>query len=175
MNSPSCGDDPPDWSPVSRVWLLCLFGSSVVIVWLHLLTQEKWVPLLDHANLALHEAGHPLVALFSDRLSVYGGTLLQLLFPALFVRHFYRERQSAGRAFCEIWLGENFLNVARYMKDARAQVLPLIGGGDHDWTEVFSRWGLLNHDLVVGSLFQMVGLSVICFALLHAWRRSCSE
>lgn len=175
MNSYDFEENVPDWSPVSRAWLLCLFGSSAGLVWLHLFTQEKWVPLLDHANLALHEAGHPLVAFFSDRLSVYGGTLFQLLFPALFVRHFYRERQSAGWALCVIWLGENFLNVARYMKDARAQVLPLVGGGDHDWTEIFSRWGLLNRDLIIGSLFQLIGLSVICFALFQTWRYTRSE
>jgi hypothetical protein len=41
-----------------------------------------WIPILDSANLAFHEAGHPLFGLLSARLSVYGGTLMQLLIPA---------------------------------------------------------------------------------------------
>ena len=41
-----------------------------------------WVPILDSANLAFHEAGHPIFGLFSSRLMVYGGTLMQLLLPA---------------------------------------------------------------------------------------------
>lgn len=39
-----------------------------------------------------------------------------------------------GLAMAWVWLGENLLNIARYLGDARAQVLPLVGGGEHDWT-----------------------------------------
>ena len=48
-------------------------------------TGDRFVPIVDHANLAFHEAGHLLVGLVSDRLSVYGGTFGQLVFPLAFV------------------------------------------------------------------------------------------
>ena len=51
-----------------------------------------------------------------------------------------------GIAASLVWLGENLFNVARYMADARAQELPLVGNGDHDWTEIFSRWNVLPLD-----------------------------
>ena len=134
-------------------------------------SAQGWVPLLDDANLALHEAGHPLVGLFSNRLMVYGGTLFQLLFPALTIVHFRREQDAVGAAAGTIWLGENLLNIARYMADARAQVLPLVGGGEHDWTEIFTRWGLLAKDIKIAGLCRGIGGMVISAALYWLWRR----
>jgi len=82
------------------------------------------VPILDSANLAIHEAGHPIVGLLGGRLMVYGGTLFQLLFPALVAFHFLRRGGAVGLAFGLVWLGENLLNVMRYMADARAHLQP---------------------------------------------------
>lgn len=134
-----------------------------------------WVPLLDSANLAFHEAGHPLVGLFSERLTVYGGTLFQLLFPLLAAVHFRRRRQAAGFALAIVWLGENLHNVARYMADARAQELPLVGNGDHDWTEIFSRWHVLHLDTRIAGITHLLGWILMAgavFWLFRAHRRS---
>lgn len=130
-----------------------------------------WVPLLDSANLAFHEAGHPIVGLLSNRLAVYGGTIFQLAFPVAAAWDFRRRGHAAGFAACGVWLGENLLNVARYMADARAQALPLVGGGDHDWTEIFSRWGLLAADTRVAGLTRVVAVAVMAFAILWLHRR----
>ena len=130
-----------DWQPVPHFAAMALTALSAWFIWAHFFTTEQWVFLLDHVNLALHEAGHPLVGILSGHLSVYGGTLFQILFPILFVRHFRQRRHSVGWAASWVWLGENLMNVGRYMKDARVQQLPLVGGGDHDWTEIFSRLG----------------------------------
>ncbi|MGH7208015.1 MAG: hypothetical protein ACREIL_01385, partial [Nitrospiraceae bacterium] len=43
------------------------------------------------------------------------------------------------------------------MADARAQVLPLVGGGEHDWTEIFSRWGVLNSDTAIAHAVAVAG------------------
>ena len=72
---------------------------------MHFFTTEQWLFLLDHANLAVHEAGLPLVGILSGYLSVYGGTLFQILFPLLFVRHFLRQRHSVSWAACPVGLG----------------------------------------------------------------------
>jgi hypothetical protein len=133
----------------------------------HFVSREGWVFLLDGANLALHEAGHPVVGLFSERLMVYGGTIFQLLFPALFAHHFWRRRQAPGFAAMLLWLAESLMNVGRYMKDARAQALPLVGGGEHDWTEIFGRFGVLAHDVGIGNSVRLLGL-----ALLHRQQRA---
>lgn len=161
-------DGQAEWQPVTRPAALGLVAFAAWIIWGHCFTQDHWLALLDSANLALHEAGHPLVGLFFPRLSVYGGTLFQLLFPALFMHHFHRQGQRTGWLAALMWLGESLLNVARYMKDARAQVLPLVGGGDHDWTEIFSRWGVLGSDVRIGTLTALLGLCLVAWGLWHA-------
>ena len=77
-----------------------------------------WIPLLDSANLAFHEAGHPIFGLLSARLSVYGGTLMQLLIPAACAWECYRREQRYGFYVGLLWLAENGLNIARYVADA---------------------------------------------------------
>jgi len=31
------------------------------------------------------------------------------------------------------WVAQNLWNISVYVKDARAEELPLVGGGEHDW------------------------------------------
>ena len=104
---------------------------------------------LDHANLVFHEAGHPLVGVFSSRLEPYGGTIGQLLIPLLVAVSFWRAGQARAFAAAAIWFFENWLNIGRYMADARALELPLVGGGDHDWNTIFSRWHVLHRDTAI--------------------------
>jgi hypothetical protein len=63
------------------------------------------------------------------------------------------------------------MNIGRYMADARAQVLPLVGGGEHDWTEIFSRWGVLPLDTRIGGFTRFLGLVLMAYALIWLWRR----
>lgn len=135
----------------------------------------QWVPLLDDLNLVLHEAGHPLAGLLSRRLEIYGGTAFQLLFPLLFAWQFRRHGAAAGLAFSLLWFGESLMNVARYMRDARAQLLPLVGGGVHDWTEIFSRWGVLRHDIRIGTAVQLLGLLVMAVTVAWLWLMALNE
>ncbi len=144
--------------------------AALLILWLSH-SGERWVFLLDSANLAFHEAGHPLFSLLSDTLTVYGGTLAQLMFPLLVLFSFYRQRAAFSCAFAVLWLGENLFNIAVYMADARSQVLPLAGNGEHDWTEIFSRWGVLEWDTGIAALVRLAGWLLIIGAGLWLWYR----
>lgn len=158
-----------DWKPAGQSAFWGVAGFAALLAWFQLFTDSHWVPVLDSANLALHEAGHPLVGMFIGRLTVYGGTLFQVLFPLLAAFQFRRQGHAPGWALALIWLGENLMNVGRYMADARAQVLPLVGGGEHDWTEIFSRWGVLHLDTRIGGFTRLVGLVLMIHAL--GWLR----
>ena len=146
------------------------------IVWLGavaLLSEDGWVPIVDSANLAIHEAGHPLFGLFGPTLGLYGGTLMQLVFPIAAALSFYRRREAHALAACGAWFGENLLNIGRYMADARAQMLPLAGGGEHDWWNIFTRWGVLQHDTTIAGVVRAMGaLEMAAWAawLLWIWR-----
>ena len=135
-----------------------------------LFTDDQWVPILDSANLAMHEAGHPLFGIFGSTLGLYGGTLMQLVFPLGTVIAFWRTRQAHGVAVGGVWIGENLLNIGRYMADARAQMLPLAGGGEHDWTHIFTRWGVLQHDMTIGGATRVLGSLVIAGSILWLYR-----
>jgi hypothetical protein len=145
-----------EWRPVSTAGFLGFCAIAASVAWFaH--TGQRWVPVLDSANLAFHEAGHPLFGIFSQRLMVYGGTLGQLAFPVAAAASFWLRREALSFAFSVAWLGENFWNISRYMADARARVLPLVGSGEHDWTEIFLRWGLLQSDTTVAALTRGLG------------------
>ena len=163
------------WPPLPTA---AAVGAMLFVLWLlvRASTGDRFVPVIDHANLAFHEAGHLIVGLVSAQLSVYGGTLGQLFFPVAAAWEFWRRRHSLGFALTAGWACESTLNVATYMGDARALQLPLIGGLDpqthHDWREILSRWGLLEADTTLALLTSLaawgVGLA-ICFWLMRRW------
>ena len=144
---------------------------AIVCLGFHWFSASGWVPILDNANLALHEAGHPLVGILGARATVYGGTLFQLLFPLAAAWHFRRAANLIGMAAAFVWLGENLFNIARYMADARIQELPLVGSGDHDWAEIFSRWGVLHLDGRIAGMTRGIGVLLIVGASVWLYRR----
>jgi hypothetical protein len=119
--------------------------------------DDGFLFLLDHANLVFHEAGHVIFGILGSTLGLYGGTLGQLVIPAVIGMSFRAQQETVACAVAGLWFFENFLNVARYMADARAQLLPLVGGGDHDWTNIFSRWGVLSSDTSIASVVYSAG------------------
>ncbi len=124
---------------------------------------------LDLVNLAFHEAGHLFLAFGGTTLHYLGGTLGQLLVPGGLVAYFLiRQREPFAAALCAWWLGENLVNIAVYMEDARSLALPLVGGGDHDWNELFYRFGLLGESSVrgVAAGTHLLGVAVMLLGLV---------
>lgn len=135
-------------------------------------TGDGWVPILDGANLLFHEAGHPLFGLvLGERGGVYGGTLGQLVFPLVATIAFRKRGETVSCAAAMVWGCENLWNIARYLADARAQLLPLVGGGEHDWTEILTRWGLLRQDLLIAGVVRAAGWIGMIAVLVWLWMR----
>jgi hypothetical protein len=159
------------WKPVGNGGLVAAALFALFCAWFAN-TGEGWVHVLDSANLAFHEAGHPIFGiLLGQRITVYGGTLGQLALPLAVIGSFWARRETASFAICVLWLFQNFWNIARYMADARAQVLPLVGNGEHDWTEILSRWGVLHLDTTLaGGLRLIAWLGMFATLGWLAWR-----
>ncbi len=133
--------------------------------------NDRFIFLLDHTNLAFHEAGHIIFGLFGRTLGLYGGTLGQLVFPLVALIAFWLRREAVSFALAGVWFFENYLNIAHYMADARARVLPLVGGGGHDWANIFSRWGVLSYDTRIAGFVNLMGwLGMISMWLWIFWR-----
>jgi len=139
-----------------------VFMVCVLMFWVYVLTdKDGYLVILDTFNLLVHEAGHVVFMPFGNTLSLMGGSLLQCLMPAAFCISFRRTRQPAGFAVSGIWLGENFLNVARYVADAKEMALPLLGGGIHDWNTLLSGTFLLRYCRVLGGVLVLLGWIVM--------------
>jgi hypothetical protein len=149
--------------------------ASILAAWLlpYFWLTDRFT-LLDHADLAIHEAGHVVFAPFGEFLGIAGGTLLQLIVPLVFCCYFALRRDFYAASILVFWLSQSLFNVATYMADARAQVLPLVGGEYviHDWAWMLSRLRLLRQDETLASLVRAIAallwFGALGGALLHA-------
>jgi hypothetical protein len=163
-----------EWEPVSKLKLLGFGLGTGLFLLLLICSEPGFVFVLDYANLLFHEAGHPLIGFFSSRLEPYGGTIGQLVFPCVLAVSFWRQGQPLSLAGAALWFFENWLNIARYMADARALQLPLVGGGDHDWNTIFNRWDLLQYDTRIAATVKLLAwlgmAATVGWVLWRAWQ-----
>jgi hypothetical protein len=151
---------------VGRLALLLLTGWLT----LRLLARPGSGCLLDLVNLAFHEAGHVFLTPFGRTIHFLGGTVGQLAVPALLAWYFLARRGEAyASSVCVWWLGESLVNVAAYMADARDLALPLVGGGEHDWNELFFRFHLLDQGSVSAISRATSGAGLLVMLLGLAW------
>jgi hypothetical protein len=121
--------------------------------------------LLDGVDLAIHEAGHLFFSPFGEVMTALGGTLLQLIIPSTFVVYFWRRRDRYAAGFALWWVAQNLWNISVYVGDARAQELPLVGGGEHDWTFLLATAGWLERDLALARAVFVTGVIVYLAAI----------
>jgi hypothetical protein len=150
-----------EWEPVSRGAFFGWLGFYAVLVGNALFGGHlfQW---FDLVFVPIHEGGHLLFRFFGEWVSVAGGTFLQLFVPFALAVYFAFRRQAPGTAFCIFFFFEQFLPIATYMADARAQELPLLTVGDsedviHDWFYLFSHAGVLEHDTQIASFVRLLG------------------
>ncbi len=161
------------WKPVSRVagigWL-CFYALFL----LYAALDRSGFLFLDYVNLIIHEGGHLFFTWFGETLMILGGTLGELLVPLLCAAYFFFHRETAGFAFCSFWFFENFPYIGTYMADARAQALPLVGSGEHDWEILFGQWGLLALDQKIGGIMCTLGwlgmIATVAWLALRLYR-----
>lgn len=159
------------WRPVTTVAAASAsLAFGVWAVW-WAVSSDGWTPP-DYVNLVFHEAGHVVFRVFGETIALYGGTLLQLLVPLAVSFSFMGRGDAIGVGCAGMWFFQNFLNIARYMADARAGRLPLVGGGLHDWVEIFHAWGILRHDTAIAAWVAAAGWLGMFLCLGWLWRRA---
>jgi hypothetical protein len=112
---------------------------------------------------------------FGRFMTVLGGSLLQVLVPVVCAIAFVRQQGDwFGAAVCTWWAGENFVDLAPYIADARSLSLTLLGGRTgaevegHDWEYLLSALGLMPWDHALARLAHLSGLLVMAGALIWA-------
>jgi hypothetical protein len=130
--------------------------------------------LLDAVDLAIHETGHLIFAPFGEFLGFLGGTLFQLALPVAFVVYFWRRADRHAATVALWWVAQNCWNISVYVRDARAQALPLVGGGEHDWAYILGRLGWLRYDQALALDVQLLGVAIYLYATVagfhFAWK-----
>jgi len=130
---------------------------------------------LHLVNLPFHEAGHIIFRPFGTFITSLGGTLGQLLMPSICTGVLLlKNRDPFGASVALWWVGENFLDIAPYMNDARAGQLPLLGGnfghsapyGFHDWQYLLTESGLLQYDHSLAKAVFAIGSAIMVLSLL---------
>lgn len=143
---------------------MLVWGGKLIFV--NIADNAAGTSPLHLVNLPFHEAGHVLFRPFGSFLTSLGGTLGQLLIPLIcLLTLLLKNRDPFGAAVCLWWFGENFLDIAPYINDARAGELPLVGGnfghsspyGFHDWEYLLTESGLLGYDHALARAAHGIG------------------
>jgi hypothetical protein len=108
--------------------------------------------ILHGSILVFHEAGHVLFMPFGEFMMVLGGSLFQLMVPGFLIGYFVWRRDFFAACFATLYLAASLDNLARYIADARAGELPLLGGerSNHDWTFLLIELNRLDSDITIG-------------------------
>ena len=180
---PDAADPVRFWGRAALYLFLVLWGLR----FLFSTVPDNYVgrSFMHMINLPFHEAGHVIFGFLGDFLRALGGTLGQLLIPAICLWTFLmRTRDVFGASVALWWLGENFMDIGPYIADARSGQLLLLGGvtgrdvpGYHDWENVLGDLGLAQYDQTLGALSYGLGrlLMLAAFAwggwvLVREWR-----
>lgn len=150
--------------------ILLLWGISF---WVHpLQSNHVGQSFLHLPNLAFHEAGHILFIPFGRFMTVLGGSLMQVLMPLIIMGAFLlKNRDAVGGAVGLWWAGQNLMDVAPYINDARDLNLTLLGGytgkevEGHDWEWLLLHTRLIRYDHTFGHAAHNLGIAVMVLAL----------
>jgi hypothetical protein len=131
---------------------------------------------LDMFDLPVHETGHLLFRAFGEFMMIAGGSLFQIIVPAVFVGYFVWNEKYYSAAIVLLWVGQSILNVFVYAADAVVMQLVLTSGmtgsegSFHDWNYLLTATGLINSTRTIAGLIRFFGtLTIIAAAVLSIY------
>ena len=126
---------------------------------------------LDLVDLPIHETGHLIFRPLGEFMSIAGGSLFQVIMPAVFVGYFIWQGKYYAAAIVLFWVGQSILNVYVYAVDAVVMQLVLTSGltgsegSFHDWNYLLSETGLLGSTKIIAGMIRAIGtLTIIASA-----------
>ncbi len=142
---------------------------GLYFIWVALTPMEG--SFLDYVDLPIHETGHLLFRPLGEFMMVAGGSLFQLMMPAVFVGYFVWNRKFYSASVVLFWLGQSLINVFIYANDAVKMQLVLTSGftgsegSFHDWNYLLTTLGLINSTPTVAGIIRLLGTLVIVAAI----------
>jgi hypothetical protein len=108
----------------------------------------------------VHEMSHVITAFLPPIFTAAAGSIGEMGFTALIAYAGFKAKSYFAGIFGLLWLTLAMNSAGRYMADARAQQLQLVGFGpdpQHDWHFVFSKLGWLSADTAIGTVVRAIG------------------
>ena len=147
-----------------------IFAGLLGIYFLWIAYDPMQGSFLDNVDLPIHETGHLLFRPLGEFMGIAGGSLFQVIFPAVFVGYFIWHEKYYSAAIVLFWVGQSILNVFVYAADAVVMQLVLTSGmtgsegSFHDWNYLLTETGLINSTKTVAGIIRMAGTFVIIAA-----------
>ncbi len=130
-----------------------------------------------YLTIGIHEIGHIICSPFGQLIYLLGGSVWQVLFWALIAAHYrFRYLRLRPALVCLAITGHSFINLARYIDDARTRKMPLLFNMDsshHDWWQILDRVNLLPYDHLFAGSAVLAGvlliLGAVAMGVMVAW------
>ena len=161
------------------LFFLVIFISGIKFISMPMKSNYVFDSIWHLINLPFHEFGHILFRPFGRLMTSLGGSIAQVLMPLICLAVFLiKTRDTFAASFTLWWTGQNFMDLAPYVNDARSLTLPLLGGntgrtspyGFHDWEFILRETKLLRYDHVLANLANALGaLLMICAVVWGAY------
>ncbi len=172
--SPRPGIAKGDFYLYLFIWLI-FFAWGIDFIMMDFQTNEIGRSWFHNVDLIFHEAGHVLFMPFGRIMTILGGSAFQILVPLMLVFAFLvTNKDGFAASICLWWTGQSTMDIAPYIADSRALMLPLLGGGtgadrpgSHDWENLLKYWGVLDKDIQIARGVDAIGSGILLLAL--AW------
>jgi hypothetical protein len=159
------------WARIAFVAALAFWTVSFARTPLSPDVNQSFLHLPD---LVFHEAGHIIFSPFGRFMTVLGGSLMQCLIPIVAAIAFIRQEQPFSAAIMGWWAGQNLVDLAPYIADARALRMVLLGGRTgaevegHDWEYILTQLRATHLDHGIGMTAYALGILVMLGSLVLA-------
>lgn len=160
----------PDPAPAKLVWdgktYARLLLTLLLAWWGYANYKDPGNSVLHNIILPIHETGHIVFMAFGQYLYAAGGSIFQILFPAIFVDYFLRKGDRYSATVPLWFVGISAMDLVPYIKDAPYGEIELIGG-EHDWSYLLgeTRWMHAARQIGDGVL-HFGGLCVVAALIL---------
>jgi hypothetical protein len=160
----------------SSNYLKLIFAAALTIYFLWIAATPTQGSFLDLVDLPIHETGHLIFRILGEFMMIAGGSLFQVIFPAVFVGYFVWHFKYYSAAIVLFWVGQSVINVYVYAADAQVMQLVLTSGftgtegSFHDWNYLLNKTGLLGSTKMIAGMIRAIGtLTIIAAAVLSIY------
>ena len=139
------------------------------------LNSYDYESILYPLTVGTHELGHFAFSWMGEFMGVLGGLIFQLGVPILAIFNFYFRGDFFALFFSFGWLSTAFFLIARYITEARAMGIPLIGpfsarNLSYDWNYFLTQTGLLPYTRPIAIFCKVFAYAAMLICLIGgAW------